>query len=95
MRIARPKYWQGLAHYPSANPVLVTREYSCLKTIHGFKGFCLFCSDSPEVTDFSCCYLREVWVLYKHKRYVQDAVDLAQAIQQSGAIEITVIRLGL
>lgn len=95
VQLAKPKYWQGLINYPRTNPVLVTREYSCLRTIHGFKGFCLFCNDSPEVMDFSCCFRREIWVLYKHKRGLQDALDLARAIQQSGAIEITVIRLGL
>lgn len=90
-----PRYWQGLVQYPPVNPILVTREYQCLNIIHRFKGFCLFCAESPEVTDFSCCFLREVWVLYRNKRYLPDALQVAQAIQRSGASEITIIRLGL
>lgn len=95
MHFSRPKYWQGLVNYPSGNPVFVTTEYPCWQSIHRLKGFCLFCIDRPEITDFSCCFLREVWVLYKHNRYLQDALDLAHAIQQSGAIEIAVVKLGL
>lgn len=90
-----PRYWHVLAQYPPVNPILVTREYLCLKLIHSLKGFCLFCDYSPRVTDFSCCFLREVWVLYKNKRNLQDALELAQAIQRSGANEITIIKLEL
>lgn len=91
---SQPKYLQQFTSYPAANPIFITGEYSCLKVIHEFKGFCLYCENEPEQMDLSCCFQRDVWILCSSRRYWQRAVNLAHAAQQSGAAEIVIIKLG-
>jgi hypothetical protein len=88
-----PLHCQELAYYPAGNPIFITGEYACLRTIRRFHGLCLFCRPPLMYTDLSCCYEREVWVLYSSS-YWRPAIHLAQAIQQSGAAAISLICLG-
>lgn len=90
----QPIYCQALDHYPAINPIFVTVEFCVLKIIQRFHGLCLFCPPPLQNLDLSCCFQREVWVLYSQSIYLSRTIELAQVMQQSGAAEITIIRLG-
>jgi hypothetical protein len=85
---------QAFQHYPLHNPVMITVEPQSWRWICRLKGCCLLCPYSAEEYDLSLCFAREVWVLYSRPQSWAATVGLAQAVQQSGAVEITIIRLG-
>ena len=92
IRKCSPLYCEALANYPAGNPIFITSEYDCLKIMRRLRGLCLFCHSPLAYTDLSCCYGREVWVLYSFS-YQRPAIHLAQTIQQSGAAVISLICL--
>jgi hypothetical protein len=86
----KPRYFDDLLRYPKSNPVFITVDWASLHYIRR-SGICLLCEKSPTFYDFSFCYQREMWVLYSHQHYFHAAMQLAQALQQSGAKKILVL----
>ncbi len=89
-----PAYLETLHHYPPGNPLFMAVDWDSLQWIHRLRGLCLLCNRWPGDYDLSCCFEREVWVLHRGDNALTAALRLAQAIQQSGAAEVVVIRLG-
>jgi hypothetical protein len=89
-----PSYFETLQDYPQSNPVLIAVESHSFQTIRRLKSICLLCNQWPGSYDLSCCFDREVWVLHSNEENLSAALRLAEAVQQSGAAEIIIIRLG-
>ncbi len=89
-----PLYSQEFKHYPSQNPLMMTAERQSLNILRRLNGCCLFCPQSMHHYDLAICFNREVWVLYSQPLAKLATLQLAQAVQQSGAAEIITIRLG-
>lgn len=89
-----PSGIQVFQHYPLHNPVMITAELQSWHWLLRLKGCCLFCPYAIEQYDLSLCFAREVWVLYSRPQSWTATVALAQAVQQNGAAEIMLIRLG-
>lgn len=86
----KPHYFNDLSRYPKANPIFIAVDWLSLRFIRQ-RGICLLCEKSPVCYDFSFCYQREAWVLYSHQNYFSAAMQLARAIQLSGAKKVLVI----
>jgi hypothetical protein len=89
-----PLYSQEFLHYPLQNPLMITVEQQSLNILRRLKGACLYCPRSAYQYDLTICFNREVWVLYSQPFARLITLHLAQAVQQSGALEITILRLG-
>ena len=89
-----PAYFESLQDYPQSNPLLIAVESHSFQVIRRSKGICLFCNRWPGSYDLSCCFNREIWVLHSSDENLPTALRLAEAVQQSGAAEIIIIRLG-
>lgn len=80
-----PLYLDELKKYPVDNPIFIAIDTSCLKFIRHLKGVCLLCDKPPYFYDLSFCFEREVWILFSAVSLTHQAIELAQAVQLSGA----------
>lgn len=88
-----PLYSREFQHYPLQNPLMITTERQSLNILRRLNGCCLFCPQPVHRYDLAICFNREVWVLYSQSQTQLTALQLAQAVQQSGAAEIVLIQL--
>lgn len=84
----QPMYIYRLLKYPKENPIFISADQHSLCFIRRLGGTCLFCPKSISNYDFSFSFQREIWVLYSRRIDAPKAMQLAQAIQQSGANKI-------
>ena len=92
-------YWQAVEHYPASNPLLMTADDHCLQWIRKQRGLCLYCPHPAQRYDLSCCFGREIWLLYRQKAKCvctcTCTLTLAYTLQANGAAHIALLPLAL
>jgi len=86
-----PVYFNDLVRYPQNNPILIAIDWRDVNFIRRHRGICLLCNKSPAYYDLSFNYQREAWVLYSCQTDFLTAMQLARAIQLSGASTVRVL----